>query len=118
MQDFRNLEAWQLARALRNSVYAVSRRFPREERYVLTTPLRRSASSIGWNIAEGSGRGSDADFARCLQLSLSSECECLDQLIQASDLEYVTGAEFTELSGRAEEVGRKLNRLIRYLRRR
>jgi four helix bundle protein len=86
MQDFRNLEAWQLARAL------------------------------GWNIAEGSGRGSDADFARCLQLSLSSECECLDQLIQASDLEYVTGAEFTELSGRTEEVGRKLNRLIRFLR--
>jgi four helix bundle protein len=116
MQDFRNLEAWHLARALRNSVYEVSRRFPHEERYVLTTQLRRSASSIGWNIAEGTGRGSDADFARCLQLSVSSECECLDQLIQASDLRYITDAEFTDLSGRTEEVGRKLNRLIRYLR--
>jgi four helix bundle protein len=86
MQDFCRLEVWQAARALRLEVYRLTRSFPDDERWVLVPQIRRSASSIGWNIAEGSARGSDADFARCLQIAAGSVAECHDQLIQARDL--------------------------------
>src|SRR5215203_4272978 len=104
MQDFQGLEVWRLAHALRLAVYAETRRFPVEERYVLTPQLRRSASSISWNIAEGSARGSDADFARCLQIAVSSCAECLDQLIQARDLGYLSLETFARLARHANEV--------------
>ena len=116
MQDFRKLEAWQLARTLRVDVYRLTRRFPSEERYVLTPQIRRSASSIGWNLAEGTGRGTDPDFARFLNNALGSVSECLDQLIQALDLEYITREEFAELEEKLDHIGRKISRLIQYLR--
>ncbi|HYD54057.1 MAG TPA: four helix bundle protein [Gemmatimonadaceae bacterium] len=118
MQDFQQLEVWRLAHALRLAVYRISARFPDSEARALTPQLHRSASSIAWNIAEGSARGSDADFARCLQIAMSSAAECLDQLIQARDLKYMPPDEFRQLAERADELGRKLNRLIGYLRRR
>lgn len=116
MQDFRQLEVWRLAHALRLAVYDVTRAFPNEERHVLIPQLRDSASSTGWNIAEGSARGSDPDFARFLQIAVSSNAECLDQLIQARDLSYLSADDFDRLATQSEEPGRRLNRLIGRLR--
>ena len=81
MKDYRSLQVWQKSHELTLSVYEVTQSFPNDEKYGLTSQLRRSASSIPSNIAEGCGRGSDADFARCCQIAMGSACEVNYQLL-------------------------------------
>ena len=66
MKDFRKLQVWHKAHRLVVDVYAATVTFPTEERYGLTSQIRRASVSIPANIAEGCGRGSDAEFARFL----------------------------------------------------
>ena len=68
MQSFRNLKVWEKAHVLTLDVYKASKSFPREELYGLTSQMRRAAISVGANIAEGSSRRGDVDFARFLQM--------------------------------------------------
>jgi hypothetical protein len=68
MQDFRNLKVWDKAHALTLAVYKSSKTFPRDEMYGLTSQMRRASVSIGANIAEGTCRRGDVDFARFLQM--------------------------------------------------
>ena len=75
MQDFRDLQVWQKAHALTLSVYRSSERFSKEERYGLTSQLRRAAASIGTNIAEGSGRMSNKEFTRFVEIAYASVLE-------------------------------------------
>jgi four helix bundle protein len=112
MQDFRNLEVWQLSRPLVVAVYKTLRTFPDEERFGLCFQLRKSVSAIGANIAEGFGRGSRADTARCLQIAISEGNETLHHLITAMDLEYLTPAKFDELEEKLGPVRRKLTNLL------
>jgi len=72
MQDFRNLAIWRRAHELTLQIYQVTAGFPTREVFGVTSQMRRSAASLATNIAEGCGRGSDADFARFLQISLGS----------------------------------------------
>jgi four helix bundle protein len=116
MQDFRKIKAWQANRELTVLVYQVSAAFPRDERFGLTSQLRRAVVSIGANIAEGCGRGSDADSLRFLQMSFSSATEALHHLITASDLGFLNDRDFTELDGRLESVRRMLAGFMRKLR--
>jgi four helix bundle protein len=67
MQRFQNLLVWQKSHELVLQVYRVSRDFPREELYGLTSQIRRAAVSVPSNIAEGCGRGGDPEFARFRQ---------------------------------------------------
>ena len=112
MQDFRNLEVWKLCRPLVVAVYRVIKTFPDEERFGLSFQLRKSVSAIGANIAEGFGRGSRADTARCLQISISEGNETLHHLITAMDLEYINPAQFAELEEKLGLVRRKLTNLF------
>ena len=66
MKDFRNLNVWKKAHALALALYILTHSFAQEELYSLTSQLRRAAGSIAANIAEGCGRGSDAEFGRFL----------------------------------------------------
>lgn len=118
MQDLRRLKLWRDAHAFRLDVYRAVRAYPASERSLLVTQTCRSASSIGWNIAEGCGRGSDADFARFLQIANGSASECLDQLIQARDLGYLAESAFMTLSSSLREICRQLIAFMRHLRRR
>jgi len=77
--------------------------------------MRRSAASVGANIAEGCGRGSDADMRRCLQIALGSACETLDHAILARDLELLDANGFARLDAEIEHVRRMLIRLIERL---
>lgn len=69
MKGFKELKVWQKAHTMTIAVYDTTRTFPREELYGLTSQLRRSAASIGANIAEGCGRRSDGEMARFLQIA-------------------------------------------------
>ena len=86
MRDFRNLRVWQIAHELVRRIYIEIVGFPREERYGLASQIRRSAVSIPSNIAEGCGRGTDADFRRFMQMALGSASELDYQLLLANDL--------------------------------
>jgi four helix bundle protein len=97
MQDFRKLKVWQASRPLTVAVYKLVRQFPVEERYGLAAQLRSSVTSIGANIAEGFGRATPKDTARCLQISVGSGCETLHHLYTALDLGYITESEFNEV---------------------
>ncbi|MGH7538719.1 MAG: four helix bundle protein, partial [Gemmatimonadales bacterium] len=89
VRDFRELKVWGKAHALTLNLYKLTRSFPKEELYRLTAQIRRAAASIGANIAEGCGRRSRRDFARFLQVGLSSASELQYHLLLAADLELL-----------------------------
>ena len=88
------------------------RKFPREELYGLTSQLRRSAASIGANIAEGCGRRSDGEFARFLQIARGSASEVEYHLLLARDLGILPANEYVSLNKRVEEIERMLTSFV------
>ena len=116
MQDFRKLEVWQLNRSFTISVYKATASFPRDERYGLTSQMRRAALSIGSGIAEGCGRATNADALRFLQMSFSSSMELLHQLITSNDLGFLSDSQLADLDKELEVIRRKLARFMRKLR--
>ena len=85
MKDFRDLTVWQRSHQFVLHVYQTTSGFPKAEQFGLTSPIRRAAVSVPSNIAEGCGRGSDADFARFLQMAFGSACETEYQVLLARD---------------------------------
>jgi len=94
------------------AVYETTRSFPREELYGLTSQLRRSAASIGANIAEGCGRRSDGEMARFLQIARGSASEIEYHVLLAHDLHLLRDEEFRHFSYQADELQRMLTALI------
>ena len=78
-------------------IYKLTKNFPQEELYGLTSQMRRSSVSIPSNIAEGSGRNSDMDFHRFLEISLGSSFELETQIIIAHELEFLSDDKFNDL---------------------
>lgn len=111
MQRFTNLKVWQDAHALVLSVYRASRSFPADERYALTQQLRRAAMSVPTNIAEGSKRRSNSEFARFLNIAEASLVETEYLLMLARDLEYASASTARQLLERVAEVAKMLNGL-------
>jgi four helix bundle protein len=93
-------------------VYNATRGFPKEELYGLTSQVRRSAASIGANIAEGSGRRSNNEIGRFLQIARGSASETEYHLLLAHDLDVLRDEDFRELSRQADELQRMLTALI------
>lgn len=112
MQDFRQLKVWEKAHQLTLAVYQATRDFPREEAYGLTSQLRRCSASVPANIAEGCGRGSNADLARFLHIALGSASELDYHLLLARDLGLLTVPDYTRLAATAAEVKRMLTGLL------
>ena len=112
--NFRELKVWQLARSLVKDIYQLSSSFPEDERFGLTSQLRRAAVSIPSNIAEGSGR-SDKDFVRFLSISLSSAYEVETQLILSLDLSFADQRVIDEVIQKTQEIQRMIYGLQRKL---
>ena len=117
-QTYRDLIAWQKAMELVTQVYAITRAFPHDELYGLTSQLRRAAVSIPSNIAEGQARYSHAEFHRFLRNARGSLAELETQLQIASNLEYVRKGEASALLQATAEEGRILNALLDSVKRR
>lgn len=99
---FENLEIWKISRKFVVEIYKLTEKFPSDERFGLTSQLRRAAISIALNIAEGSDRKSDIDFKRFLRISLGSIEETITGLYIALDLKFIVQKDFNniyELSG-------------------
>ena len=98
--------------ALAEASYRLTRGFPKEEMFGLTSQIRRSAASIAANIAEGHARKSPADFARFLRISYGSAAEIETQLIIANNLHYLTDSQLQESLLKITELQKMLNALI------
>lgn len=112
---FERLEAWQLARVFNRSVYRASRGFPKEEAFALTSQIRRASVSVSSNIAEGSGRNSDADFAHFLEIAYGSLMEVVSQLYLALDEKYLGESAFRALADEADTLAGKIVALSKAL---
>jgi four helix bundle protein len=104
MHRFKELEIWKKSRTFCVKVYSVTSSFPSEERFGLTNQLRRAAVSIPSNIAEGSSRQSNKDFARFLEISIGSAYEIETQLSIASDLGFINTDKADELIITLDEI--------------
>ena len=116
MRDFHSLKVWQKSHTLARDVYASSQQFPKTEAYGLTSQLRRAAVSIPANVAEGCGRGSNADFARCAQIAMGSASEVEYLLLLARDLDYLPAGVYPPLEDQVTEIKRMLVALMAKLR--
>jgi four helix bundle protein len=112
---FERLDVWKLARNLVSHIYHVTGEFPSDERFGLTSQLRRAVVSVVSNIAEGSGRNSDTDFAHFLEMSYGSLMEVVTQLMVAFDLGYIVEDELNKLRQNSSEIAAKLGALNRSL---
>ena len=116
MKNFRELKVWEKAHGLTLSIYRITRDFPIQEQYGLTSQLRRAATSIPTNIAEGCGRNGDLDFARFLDIAFGSASE-LEYLIQlCGELELMKSEISYQLQLDVVEIKRMLSSFLQKLR--
>jgi four helix bundle protein len=116
MRDFTQLKVWERSHRLALAAYRATLDFPREEMYGLTSQVRRSCAAIPANIAEGCGRGSNADLARFLQMALGSASELQYQLLLAHDLSFLNPRDYEYLTQEVTEIKRMLTSFIKNLR--
>ena len=113
--SFEKLEAWILAKELAKQVYLLTKKFPNDELYGLTSQIRRASISICSNLAEGSGRTSKIDFARFIQIAYGSMMELLNQLIIAEELEYIQKDELVKIREQIDQISIRLSGLRKSL---
>ena len=118
MKTHKDLDVWKKSVSLVTSIYEVTKTFPKDEVYGLTNQIRRSSVSIPSNIAEGSARQGDKEFAHFLYISLGSLSELETQLIIASSLNYLSLKDYDSVITSLEEIRRMLLGLIKYVRNR
>lgn len=118
MRDYRKLKAFELADELTLMVYQITKRFPKDELFGLTSQLRRASVSIPSNIVEGSGRESQTDYLRFLNIAYSSASETCYQVSLAHRLGYISKESYKTLGQKSDETARVLNGLINSIKKR
>ncbi|MBI5412640.1 four helix bundle protein [Candidatus Peregrinibacteria bacterium] len=107
--SFKELKIWQKGIDLAKNIYKLTKLFPKDELYGLTSQIRRAAVSVPSNIAEGSQRVSDKEFSNFVLISRGSLAELETQIILAGDFEYITRENLNDLSERIQELHKMLN---------
>ena len=115
LKNFKELKVWQKAYKLCLEIYRITRNFPKDERYGLTSQIRRASVSVPSNIAEGYGKRTTADYLKSLYISYGSLCELETQLLLSGDLGYVYQEKLGSLKNDTAEVERMLMALIKSL---
>lgn len=111
MQRYRDLDVWKRSHALVVRIYQLTKSFPDEERFGLTSQLRRAAVSVPANIAEGSKRKTNQDFARFLNIAEGSLSEADYLLLCSKDLGYLPDLALEPIAKEVDEISRMLYRL-------
>jgi four helix bundle protein len=112
---FEKLEVWQEARRINQAAYRLTQKFPRRELFAMTSQIRRASISISANVAEGSGRNSDKDFAHFLEQAYGSLMEVASVFYLALDENYVKEAELDPLFHELERLAKRIAALNRSL---
>jgi four helix bundle protein len=115
MQSFKDLLIWKRSLDFSIIVYRYSKQFPKEEVFGLTSQLRRAATSVPLNIAEGWGRGTDKSFANFLRIARGSLYEVETILEICFKLEYIEEEELQIVTKEIEEIGKMINAFIKKL---
>lgn len=104
MHNFKELIVWQKARILVKDIYILTANFPNEEKFGLSSQIKRAVVSIASNIAEGAGRGSDKDFIRFLDMANGSAFELETQLYLSFDLEFIDEEKLNKVLKQLSEI--------------
>jgi len=115
MHNYKELKVWQKARELVKFTYRLTKKYPKEEIYTLTSQVRRAVVSIPSNIAEGAGHSSKKEFSRFLEIAYASTCELDTQIILSYDLDFIHLDELNTSASYIEEIQKMLNGLIKSL---
>ena len=115
MKDFRKLQVWDKAHELALTLYQVTASFPRDETDGLASQIRRAASSIPSNIAEGCGREGDGELSRFCTIARGSASELEYQLLLARDLKLIQPNDYERLAQQATEIKRMLTVFVQKL---
>ena len=115
LKNYKDLQVWQKSYQLCLKIYRITAQFPKEEKFGLTSQIKRSAVSIPSNIAEGYGRKTTADYIRILYISYGSICELETQILLARDLRFIEKREVDVILSDIAEVERLLKALIKSL---
>jgi four helix bundle protein len=115
MKDYRSLKIWLSSHALTLIVYRLTKSFPKDELFGLTSQIRRSSSSIPANIAEGCGRDGDAELKRFLNIALGSACELDYHIFLAGELGYLEKTAADNLGHEILQLRRMLGAFIKKL---
>ncbi len=115
MGDFRRLEVWRAAHQAACEVYRLSASWPLDERFGLTSQIRRASVSVVSNIAEGAGRMSDRELCRFVRIARGSNQEVLAQVLIAESLGFLAPDEVTTLRRRVERIGAMLSGMLKRL---
>lgn len=109
--SFERLEVWKTSKSLAKRVYLSTQNFPSDERYGLTSQVRRAAVSISTNLAEGSSRSTGKEQARFTEIAYGSLMEVLNLLMLATEFGFLGEEQMQEYRTLIEEIGNKLNKL-------
>lgn len=112
--SFEKLEVWIESKKLTKDIYIITKNFPSEEKFGLTSQLRRASISVCSNIAEGSARKTNKDKAHFTIMAFSSAVEVLNQIIIAHELELISQNEYKTFREQIESITNKLNALRNY----
>lgn len=112
IKSYKNLMVWQKGFRVSLLIYKLTKLFPKEEIYGLTSQIRRAAVSIPSNIAEGYCRQRKLEYIQFLQIAFASGAEVETQLLIAKELNYITDSDYLETNNLLEEVMKMLNSLI------
>ena len=115
MKDYRQLQVWERSHRLTVTLYRVTARFPAEERYGLTSQIRRAAASIPANIAEGCGRDGDAELARFCRIASGSASELDYHLLLAKELGLLGDNSYRDLANEMGELRRMITTFLKKL---
>ncbi len=115
LKNYKELKVWQKSYQLCLGIYAISKRFPKEETYGLTSQIRRAAVSVPSNIAEGYGRKTTPEYIQSLYVAYGSNCELETQILLSGDLGYIRIEDMNKLQEDMGEVERMLKGLIKSL---
>ena len=115
MSDYKKLKVWEDAHQFTVDIYNITKKFPNNEQYGLTSQIRRSASSIPTNIVEGCGQLDNGNLIRFLGIAKGSAFETEYQLLLAKDLNYITNKEYNNLTKKIKSIIHMLIALIKSL---
>ncbi|MFY9911038.1 MAG: four helix bundle protein [Candidatus Sulfotelmatobacter sp.] len=116
MRNYRDLRVWDQAHQLTLDVYKATQSFPKEERFGLTSQVRRASASIAANLAEGCGRRSDGEMGRFVLIAMGSGSELSYHLLLAHDLGFLSAEQYADLNPRADRIMKMLSALSGKLR--